>query len=296
MSTDHANPAFTWDGLDVTELLRLEKLSPGRFRNRLHDDNPNGRAFGGQIVGQALSAALQTVDGVRAPTVLQLLFLQGAHADEPVEFDVTALQDGKRFSSRHVRGSQGGRFICDAHMSFQQEPAGLELAERLIDPVPEPESLPTLVELAATHATRFAERGWRVYGKPCLDMCLVDSEEHLFETGTRPHMKFWMKLKGPARQSPSDHYAALAYISDYYIATSSLTPHRALTSNEDKLYVSSLNHGIWFHGPCPTDDWLLFVSDNVRTTQGRGLVVVKVYDRGRHHVATITQECLITAA
>jgi acyl-CoA thioesterase-2 len=292
--SDVSTSPLHWDGQNINELLTLEPVGDNSFRNPLHDGNPNGRAFGGQILGQALAAALQTVSADRVLTALQLLFLQGATTTTPVNYSVTALQDGKRFSSRHVRGEQAGRFICDAHASFQQEPAGLELAERLVDPVPEPEQMPTMAALATECATELEAKGWHYYGKRCLDMCLIDWQQHLFEPSTRPHMKFWLRLRGEPRTTPAQHYAALAYLSDYWITTSSMTPHRALTDTASGLYVASLNHGLWLHGPLDANDWLLFVSDNVRTTQGRGLVVAKVYDRSRHHVATITQECLIT--
>lgn len=292
--SDATPSPFHWDGQNINELLTLAPAGGRTFRNRLHDGNPNGRAFGGQILGQALAAALLTVPADRVLTALQLLFLQGATASAPVDYTVTALQDGKRFSSRHVRGEQAGRFICDAHASFQQDPAGLEMAEPLLDPVPEPEQLPTMTALAAERAAELEAKGWHYYGKPCLDMCLIDWQQHLFEPSTRPHMKFWLRLRGEPRSRPAQHYATLAYLSDYWITTSSMTPHRALTDTSSGIYVASLNHSLWLHGPLDTNDWLLFVSDNLRTTQGRGLVVARVYDRARHHVATITQECLIS--
>lgn len=286
---------LSWDYQNLSDLLTLDQVEDNQFRNRLHDSNFNGRVFGGQILGQAIAAAMQTVQD-RVPTALQLLFLQGGDIQTPIDYAVTPLQDGKRFSSRHLRGIQQERIICDAHVSFQRAPSGLERGEPLMDAVPDPETLHTLTQLQADCANESAEQTFRLHEKPCLSLCLVDPRKHLFETGAAPHVKFWLKLNNPLRETPIDHYAALAYLSDYWMGSSSLTPHVPLAAVRGKLYMASLNHSLWFHSECRADDWLLFVSENVRTAQGRGLVLARVYDRSRRHVATVSQECLMTPA
>ena len=67
------------------------------------------------------------------------------------------LQDGKRFSSRHVRGSQsGGRIVCDANVSFA---TAIDSPEHMAPPAPDcgldtdPESLPELSDIAGPEAT-----------------------------------------------------------------------------------------------------------------------------------------------
>lgn len=116
MSDEHL-PA--WDGRDLAELLALDAIGDGRFRNRFGDANAQDRAYGGQILGQALLAAARTVASGRAFTVMQSLFLQGTLHERAIDLEVESLQDGKRFSSRHVRGTrQGGRTVLDAQVSF----------------------------------------------------------------------------------------------------------------------------------------------------------------------------------
>lgn len=287
-----SNPIL-WNYADLSNLLTLEQCGSHHFRSRLHDPNLNNRAFGGQILGQALAAALNTVED-RPSTALQLLFLQGGNIDAPIDFHVAPLQDGKRFSSRHIRATQGARIICDAHASFQHEAEGVNYNDPLREEIPEPETLQTMSQLAARYATASNAHNWRLYEKPCLSFCLIDHEKHLFETGTQPRVKFWLKLKNTLPESTGVHYAALAYLSDFWLASSSLTQHIPMAAMQRTLYASSLNHGIWFHGPCRADDWLLFISESAQTYQGRGLSTARVYDRSRRHVATISQECLIS--
>jgi acyl-CoA thioesterase-2 len=61
----------------------------------------------------------------RPASTFQLLFLRGADPDQRIEFEVKVLQEGKRFSSRHVSRFQGdGRVVQDAHAATGTEARG----------------------------------------------------------------------------------------------------------------------------------------------------------------------------
>ncbi|MBN0574673.1 thioesterase family protein, partial [Pseudomonas aeruginosa] len=87
------------------------------FRATVNDSNVNGRVYAGQLLGQALWAAAQTVPH-RVPSTLQATFLQGARPEDALEYKVEALQDGRRFSSRHIYGVQGTALVLSAHATF----------------------------------------------------------------------------------------------------------------------------------------------------------------------------------
>jgi acyl-CoA thioesterase len=61
--TAHLFPA--WGGVDIAELFAVEDVGPLRFRTLCGDANANananGRAYGGQVLAQALTAAAHTV-------------------------------------------------------------------------------------------------------------------------------------------------------------------------------------------------------------------------------------------
>ncbi len=108
-----------WDPYDLAALLTLDEVSPDVYRNRFGDANLNGRSYGGQLLGQAMAAACRTAPEGRGASMMQLLFLQGAIPDQPIDFSIARVQDGKRFSSRHVTATQvGGRRILDAQVTF----------------------------------------------------------------------------------------------------------------------------------------------------------------------------------
>src|SRR5580700_10861233 len=95
-----------WDGVDIEALVSLEPIGHLRYRSRYGDGNLNGRSYGGQVLGQAMMAASLSAPEDRRASAFQLLFLRGADPDRRIDFEVKILQEGKRFSSRHISGFQ----------------------------------------------------------------------------------------------------------------------------------------------------------------------------------------------
>jgi acyl-CoA thioesterase II len=283
-----------WDGINVAALLALERnpQADGQvsFRSRCNEDNRNGRVFGGQLLGQALRAAQATVTADRAPTLLQVLFAQGALADAPIEYCVRTVQEGKRFSSRQVEARQGERMLISAHVTFQLPVDGPDHALAPHQPVPPPEQLESMPAL--TGMPGLAEGNWGGLQKPCLEIRVVDPEHHLAVRNMTPHASYWVKLREPLGDDPAVHAAALAYLSDYWANTAAMTHHVPLKDVIATMYVASLNHSLWLHRTCRADDWLLFSTESPSTHGERALTNARIYDRNGVLVASAAQECL----
>jgi acyl-CoA thioesterase II len=289
-----------WDGRDISGLLGLARSAEGRFRSQSAETNEYGRIFGGQILGQTLSAAALTVLPDRFATSMQLLFAAGGLPEQPIDFEVTTLQGGKRFSARHVRASQGGgRIVCDAAATFATI---LESPEHEAPPPPDcgldrdPEGCASLDEVAGP-GPREVERILAYMFQPhrAIDMRAPFVEDLApGRPDPEPRMRFWIRLRQTLGVDPALHAAAFAYLSDYWINFSACIAHvRAMTERGGRLYVASLNHAIWFHRPLRADEWLLFDCTSPSGARGRGLAIAKVYSRTGRHVASATQECLL---
>ena len=211
-----------WDGRDVADLLDLSAIAPDRFRARFNERNEHGRIYGGQLLGQAVSAAARTVPGDRAASCLQLLFLAGGFPQQPIEYHVGPLQDGKRFASRNVRGAQrGGRILCDASVSFATT---MDMSSHQASPPADcglrsdPERLPGLAEIDAPEA-RDVERtiGYSYSPHVAIDLRAPYVEDFLRSVGDQPRMRFWIKIRAPLANDAPLHSAAFAYLSDYWI-------------------------------------------------------------------------------
>lgn len=287
-----------WDGADLAALLSLEEIAPGRLRNRHGDPNVNGRSYGGQVLGQTLMAASRCAPEGRFATMMQFLFLKGAMPHEPVEFEVAALQDGKRFSSRQVRGVQRHGDVLDAHVSFAVPlPAPEHDAAADVAGAAAPETLPALSDMPAA----WDEPLWRLGGyslreSTCIDFRVPDAEHQISPEAGQPRLRFWLKSRRPLPPDPAMHAAAFAYLSDWWLNFSSLGLHMRELGPQRRLYIASLNHCIWFHRPFCADEWLHVDSQSPCAAEGRGLAVARVHDRQGRPVASATQECLMAFA
>ena len=95
---------------ELLELFALETIEDGLYRA-----HPPGtllqRVFGGQVLGQALLAATQTVPAERVVHSLHAYFLVGGDPKVPIVYDVQDLRDGRSFSARRVAARQHGEHI-----------------------------------------------------------------------------------------------------------------------------------------------------------------------------------------
>jgi acyl-CoA thioesterase-2 len=288
-----------WDGVDISDLLGLAAPQPGRFRSRVGEINEHGRVYGGQLLGQALAAAARTVPADRLATAMQFMFLAGALPDQPIDYEVAALQDGKRFSARHVRGSQsGGRIVCDANLSFAgpiDSPEHMAPATSDSGLDRDPESLPGLSDIVGPEVTAIERTlGYMFRSHAAIDFRAPFVDDLLRPNPNEPRVRFWIKMRRRLPDDASLHAAAFAYLSDYWINFAGcIAEVRPIAEARTEIYVASLNHAIWWHRPLRADDWLLFDCISPSGAIGRGLSIGRIYDRAGRLVASATQECLL---
>src|ERR1700748_2576181 len=123
---------------DLLNLLALEQLEVNLFRGESRDIG-SPQVFGGQVLGQALTAASATVAG-RVVHSLHAYFLRRGDFKAPIVYQVDRSRDGHSFSNRRVVAIQHGEQIFNMTASFQVEESGLEHQVRMPE-VPPPEEL-----------------------------------------------------------------------------------------------------------------------------------------------------------
>ncbi|MSE16103.1 acyl-CoA thioesterase II, partial [Pantoea agglomerans] len=110
---------------NLLNLLNLEKLEEGLYRGQSEDIGLR-QVFGGQVVGQALYAAKQTVAEDRIIHSFHSYFLRPGDSQKAIIYDVETLRDGKSFSARRVSAIQNGQPIFYMTASFQSPESGFE--------------------------------------------------------------------------------------------------------------------------------------------------------------------------
>ena len=135
---------------NLLTLLNLEKIEEGLFRGQSEDLGLR-QVFGGQVVGQALYAAKETVPEERLVHSFHSYFLRPGDSKKPIIYDVETLRDGNSFSARRVAAIQNGKPIFYMTASFQAPEAGFE-HQKTMPSAPAPDGLPSETQIAQSLA------------------------------------------------------------------------------------------------------------------------------------------------
>lgn len=283
-----------WDNKAAEELVSLETVAPLRYRSRFGDGNLNGRSYGGQILGQAMMAATLSAPEDRPTAMLQLLFLRGADPSRRITFDAQVLQDGKRFSSRHIVGSQGNaRTVLSAQATFCAQHPGPRHAAPFARSE-DPESLPDITMIPDGLMAQLRPLGpYSPEIKPSMDFRIPEIERQLSAATAEPRLRFWIKSRQPLAVGSRARAAVFAYLSDWWLNFSSVGGHLRELQSRAPLYLSSLNHCIWFHRAFSPDAWMHVETESPCAHGGRGLSIAHVHDRDGIMLATSIQETLM---
>jgi acyl-CoA thioesterase-2 len=278
----------------LEELLRLLKLEPieeNIFRGQSQDLG-FGNVFGGQVLGQALSAAYQTVPPARRAHSLHAYFLRPGDADKPIVYTVDCIRDGKSFTTRRVVAVQKGRAIFNMAASFQIDEPGFDHQDSAPTMVG-PEGVASELELASGFAERIPSPiREKILCKKPIDIRPLNPINP-FDPEKRPPVRYsWVKAVGSLPDEPAVHQYLLAYASDFGLVATALYPH-GHTFWEPRMQVASLDHVMWFHRDFRMDDWLMYAMQSPNACKARGLSFGKVFTREGTLVASVAQEGLI---
>ncbi|HVY66553.1 MAG TPA: acyl-CoA thioesterase II [Gammaproteobacteria bacterium] len=275
---------------DLLHLLKLERVEDRIFRGESRDLG-GARVFGGQVLGQALTAASYTVQG-REVHSLHAYFLVAGDVDAPIIYEVDVARDGKSFSNRRVVAIQHGQPIFNMTVSFQVPERGLEHSD-VMPQVPGPEGLADARELPEEMILKVPEkmRRFLTHERP-FHVRPVEPIQVVAPPPAPPVRHIWIKTTDALPDDPDLHRNVLAYVSDYQLVATATLPH-GIHFAEGNVQMASLDHAMWFHRPFRVDDWLLYVMESPNASGGRGLALGKFFTRDGRLVASTAQEGVI---
>jgi len=276
---------------ELIELLSLERLEDNLFRGQSRDIGTK-YVFGGQVLGQALSAAQQTMIQPRDAHSLHAYFLRAGDIDAPIVYHVDRTRDGGSFSVRRVTAIQHGQVIFFCAASFHQAEDGG--AHQLSMPeVPKPEDIEPTPALAPEVLERLPSKVQRWLSRMGpFEFRHVYPRDELRPPKRPPFQQVWFRLSQRVGDDPELHRALLAYASDFHLLGTATFPH-GISYYQPNVQMASLDHALWFHRPFRADEWLLYSLDSPTAQGGRGLARGLVYDRAGQLVASTAQEGLI---
>ena len=275
----------------LLSILDLEPLEDNLFRGRSPQQSWQ-RVFGGQVLGQALVAAVRTVAPERVAHSLHAYFLLGGDPARPIVYSVERVRDGGSFTTRRVTAIQHGRPMFVMSVSFHKAEAGLDHQSGMPS-VPGPEDLPSEQELEARLLAHLPEniRSYWERERP-IELRPVDVSRYLAREPRPPEQHVWMRATGPLPHDFPLHQCVLAYASDFSLLDTALIAHGKLMFDKD-IQLASLDHALWFHRPFRADEWLLYAQDSPSSHGARGFCRGSIFTRDGQLVASVAQEGLM---
>ncbi|MBO0904404.1 acyl-CoA thioesterase II [Jiella sonneratiae] len=272
-------------------ILDLEKLEEDLYRG-VSPEFGWQRVFGGQVIAQALAAAIRTVPSERACHSLHAYFMRPGDPAVPIVYTVDRIRDGGSFTTRRVVALQHGAAIFSLSASFQKREQGFE-HQITMPKVPRPEDLPhgealeaTILKNASPAVQRYWQRPRPIEFRPVILKHYVSGEK------LEPYQHIWVRCRGEIGDDPVKNAVVLAYLSDMTLLDTALFAH-GLSVFDESVQAASLDHAMWFHRPAKVSEWMLYTQDSPSSSGGRGLTRGALYALDGTLVASVAQEGLI---
>lgn len=270
--------------------LDLEQLEDNMFRGQSMQTGWQ-RVYGGQVLGQALMAAVRTVEAEQTTHSLHGYFMLPGDPAAAIVYSVDRLRDGKSFSTRRVTAIQHGRAIFAMSASFHKHEEGYDHQSDMPD-VPPPENLPSEQELRDSFIKQLPDniRNYWERERP-IELRPVDMSRYLSREKLKPVQHVWMRANGKLPDELPLHQCVLAYASDFTLLDTALIAHGKMMFDKD-IQMASLDHALWLHRPFRADDWLLYSQDSPSAHGARGFCRGSIYTRDGLLIASTAQEGL----
>jgi acyl-CoA thioesterase-2 len=208
---------------DLISILDLEQLDINLFRGRSPQVGWQ-RVFGGQVIGQALVAAVRTVEG-RPAHSMHAYFLLPGDPKVPIIYDVDRMRDGGSFTTRRVTARQHGHPIFSMMASFHKQEEGLDHQAQM-PKVPPPEDLPSDAEMREKLLPTMPDAVRKYYERERpIELRPVEFDRYRGKKYPDGQFHIWIRATGKLPDDPAIHQCALAYSSDYALLDTALHPH-----------------------------------------------------------------------
>lgn len=276
---------------ELIDHLQLEQIEVNLFRGHSRSVG-SSRVFGGQVLAQALSAAVATVPEDRYVHSVHGYFILAGDIEAPIVFEVDRIRDGGSFTTRSVKAIQHGRAIFNLSASFQGREEGLD--HQIDMPrVSKPDDLPSWDSIAREYGHLLPPGLKRMLDveRP-IDFRPVEFINPLSPEAHEPIRHVWMRAKGDMPNDVKWHQLTLAYASDYNLLTTALLPH-GMSADFSSLILASLDHAMWFHRDFRMDEWLLYAIDSPSAAGARGFTRGHIFSHDGRLVASVAQEGLM---
>lgn len=264
--------------IPFASVLRVEPVGDGLFEGV----TPAGAftlgiVFGGQLLAQAISAAMATVTD-RPFHSFHAYYLRAGKIDQPMKYRVENVRDGGAFSVRRVIASQNDKQVLEMTASFKISEQGVSHQDTMPDVPPPDAFMPDANRALWEEPIRnFPFEMRRVI--PIAGQSLQ---------GAPATQRIWVRALN-LDDAAHLHDAALAYIADYGLLAAAMIPHD-MAWNGMNPPSASLDQALWRHRTTDMRQWHLLDLHSPSASDGRGLGLGWIWRHDGTLIASTAQE------
>lgn len=276
-------------------MTRLEEEDNVFRGNPLYVHPKRNFAFGGSLLGQALRAAVCSVNDDFFVHSLHNYFLNAGQQGN-VDYHVVNVRDGNTYCNRFVKAMQNGKNIVNMQVSFKKEETDPFQHQQTMPKCKRPEELESSTKVMEAKLSENLSEDLKKTLKqrlgidPVVEFRPVDPEALYRLKPMPPRRLTWVKIIEKLDDDENIHCCAAAYLSDYIIITTSLLPNE---KSSQKFFVTSLDHSIWFHNKFRVDDWLLYETESCYTGGGIGFSTGRFWTQDGLLAASVAQQGVV---
>jgi len=323
------NDVVDW-GYDVYDTHRLDQLMELKQVANCDVFEGNGlptgwgRLYGGQILGQAIVAAAETVPEELLIHSMHGYFLLAGESRTVILYEVDRIHSGRSFARRTVRAMQANKVIFTLTASFAKREEGAEYQIPAVD-------LIEYLKARQREPQNARERGLALESnkqprpfrsvlpdfRPGRGLLGLESPEVLLQRGVELQRdsitgtvisldiaqgdRWKLVWRKHEEELPDDapwaaHAAVIAYITDFGTVGQVKQPLLNRGQEFDPFGSASLDHAMHFHRQFRCDRWLLFHQWTDVSHGSRGLASMQIFTPEGQIVCSLTQEALIRLA
>ena len=249
---------------DLLDILDLEPLEVNLFRGR----SPQAgwqRVFGGQVIGQALVAAVRTVDAaarrIRCTPISCCPAIPRCRSSTTSTASATARASPRAASPRASTAIRSFpcwcRFTCTRRASTTRPRC--RTCRRRRSCRAKPRCARRCCRRCPTRCGAITSASGR---SNCARSSSTATSARNIPTAAS---NVWIRATGQLPDDPAIHQCVLAYASDMTLLDTALVPH-GRTLFEKEFMAASLDHALWLHRPFRADEWLLYAQDRPTCT------------------------------
>ncbi|XP_046579420.1 LOW QUALITY PROTEIN: acyl-coenzyme A thioesterase 8-like [Haliotis rubra] len=277
--------------------LNLDKIDENIYRSTyLWHPKYFRSVFGGQLIGQALVAAAQTVPESQFVHSLHCYFLQGGSSERPVLYHVDRTRDGKTYCSRTVKAVQRGKAVLTMQASFKKEESDPYRHQCKMPETVGPDNLLNTQELAkiALESEKLPEKRKAMLGmfidEPMsMEFRPVDPMHLIRNRNQAPRRQIWIRACGHIGDNVNMHKCAAAYMSDLMLLDVALMS----ADKKASFNTTSLDHSMWFHNPFHANEWMLYEMESPHCGSGRALTLGRLWRPDGVLAMSVVQEGVV---